>query len=192
MTTTINHPDVAWRLAPVAGGFSFMLWPLSAAALASVTAQRAGLASSVANTTRQVGTVVGIALLGALVQTKAAARASGQLIGLPRLISAPISEAIGRGGAQFRFTSSLPVGWTANDITRVAGNAYVEGIRAAFILGGGVLLVAAVAACLLRGSVAPRTSRPTTSPRPLRFPCSAMVISERWRQGEVARKQLNS
>lgn len=141
--------DVAWRLALVGGGFSLMLSPLSAAALASVAAQRAGLASSVANTTRQVGTVVGIALLGAVVQTKAAASASGQLIGLPRLISAPISEAIGRQGAQFRFTSSLPVGWTANEITRVAGNAYVAGIRTAFILGGGVLLVAAVAACLL-------------------------------------------
>ena len=68
--------DVGWRLALIGVGFSLMISPLSAAALASIEPHRAGLASSVANMSRQVGTVVGIALLGALVQTTASTSAA--------------------------------------------------------------------------------------------------------------------
>jgi len=141
--------DVGWRLAMIGGGFSLMLSPLSAAALASVEANRAGLASSVANTTRQVGTVVGVALLGALVQTTASSSAVNRLSGLPQAIAARLASALGHGGAQLTAPTRLPAGWTQADVARVGGEAYVAGIHAAFILGGAVLLIASFAAGVL-------------------------------------------
>jgi EmrB/QacA subfamily drug resistance transporter len=141
--------DVGWRLAMIGGGFSLMLSPLSAAALASVEANRAGLASSVANTTRQVGTVVGVALLGALVQTTASSSAISRLSGLPPAIATPLASALGHGGAQLTAPTQLPAGWTQADVARVGGEAYVAGIHSAFIVGGAVLLIAAFAAGLL-------------------------------------------
>jgi hypothetical protein len=58
---------VLWKLMVVGIGFGLMLSPLSAAALNAVTRERSGLASSVANSTRQTGTVIGIALLAAAI-----------------------------------------------------------------------------------------------------------------------------
>lgn len=48
-----------------------MLSPLASATLAGVEHERSGLGSSVSNATRQVGVVVGIAVLGTLVQARA-------------------------------------------------------------------------------------------------------------------------
>jgi DHA2 family methylenomycin A resistance protein-like MFS transporter len=141
--------EIGWKLALIGGGFSLMLSPLSAAALASVESDRTGLASSVANTTRQVGTVVGIALLGALVQTTASANAADRLRGLPKAISTPLASALGHGGAELNVDAHLPTGWTQVAIARIGGEAYVAGIHMAFVVGGVVLLFASLAAALL-------------------------------------------
>jgi EmrB/QacA subfamily drug resistance transporter len=141
--------DVGWRLAMIGGGFSLMLSPLSAAALASIAPHRAGLASSVANMSRQVGTVVGIALLGALVQTTASNSAASQLHALPKSVAAGLASTLGHGGAQLVTPGRLPAGWSAQRLQAIGGEAYVTGIHSAFVIGGLVLLLASFAAGLL-------------------------------------------
>jgi hypothetical protein len=141
--------DVGWRLAMIGSGFSLMLSPLSAAALASIAPHRAGLASSVANMSRQVGTVVGIALLGALVQTTASNSAADQLRGLPRSTAERLASTLGHGGAQLVTPGRLPAGWSTQRLQAIGGDAYVSGIHSAFAIGGLVLLLASLAAGLL-------------------------------------------
>jgi hypothetical protein len=87
-----SYLDVFWKLMLVGIGFGLMLSPLSTAALNAVSRDRAGLASSVANTTRQTGNVIGIALLGALVQTRAVAAASASLRSLPAPVAGPLAD----------------------------------------------------------------------------------------------------
>ena len=94
-------------------GFGLMLSPLSTAALNAVYRDRAGLASSVANTTRQTGNVIGIALLGALVQTRAVAAASASLRALPAPVAGPLAGLLGHGR-----TAGAAAGDTARRLLR--------------------------------------------------------------------------
>jgi DHA2 family methylenomycin A resistance protein-like MFS transporter len=146
-----NSPflDVGWRLAIIGSGFSLMLSPLSAAALASIEPHRAGLASSVANMSRQVGTVVGIALLGALVQTTTSNSAAGRLAGLAAPTARQLAATLGHGGAQLVAPARLPAGWSSARLQAIGGESYVAGIHSAFVVGGLVLLLASLAAGLL-------------------------------------------
>lgn len=63
-----------WNLALAGGGVGLCLTPMTAVAVATVGASRAGMASAVHNAMRQVGQVLGVAVLGALVYADPAVR----------------------------------------------------------------------------------------------------------------------
>ncbi|MER5948698.1 MFS transporter [Streptomyces sp. NPDC001904] len=65
-----GYAHVWWRLATVGAGFALTMSPLTGAAIQAVTAQEGGLASGVSSTTRQIGAVLGVAVLGAVVRTR--------------------------------------------------------------------------------------------------------------------------
>jgi EmrB/QacA subfamily drug resistance transporter len=150
------YADVFWRLSLVGIGFGLMLSPLSAAALNAVPKNRSGLASGVANTTRQTGSVIGIALLGALVQARAVASSLRSLHSLAPSAAAPLAAALGHGGPQAPLPARLPAGYTAARLHHIAADAYVAGIHGSFLVSAIVLLVAgAAAALLLHSTTAP-------------------------------------
>ncbi|MGE5292889.1 MAG: MFS transporter [Micromonosporaceae bacterium] len=59
-----------WNFALVGGGVGLCLTPMTAIAVSAVGASRAGMASAVHNAMRQVGQVLGVAVLGALVYAR--------------------------------------------------------------------------------------------------------------------------
>ncbi len=60
-------PDLEWRMALLGAGAGLMSSPMSNAAVSSVPTEHSGTASAVHNTCRQIGSTLGIALLGVLV-----------------------------------------------------------------------------------------------------------------------------
>ena len=79
--STVSLQSSFWRMLPgfVLGGLgmSFVMTPMSAAAMAAVSVDKAGVASGVLNTFRQVGVALGIAITGAIITNRAAAAARG-------------------------------------------------------------------------------------------------------------------
>ncbi|WP_205718459.1 MFS transporter [Actinomadura sp. WMMA1423] len=71
-----GYTNVWWRLAVVGLGFALTMSPLTGAAIQSVSPQEGGLASGVSSTTRQIGAVLGVAVLGAVVRTRESGGAS--------------------------------------------------------------------------------------------------------------------
>jgi DHA2 family methylenomycin A resistance protein-like MFS transporter len=71
-----GYGNVWWRLALVGTGFALTLSPLTGAAIQAVSPQEGGLASGVSSTTRQIGAVLGVALLGAVVRARQSGGAS--------------------------------------------------------------------------------------------------------------------
>ncbi|MFB4306868.1 MFS transporter [Actinomadura sp. GTD37] len=71
-----GYPNVWWRLALTGIGFALTMSPLTGAAIQSVSPQEGGLASGVSSTTRQIGAVLGVAVLGAVVRTRESGGAS--------------------------------------------------------------------------------------------------------------------
>jgi EmrB/QacA subfamily drug resistance transporter len=79
--STIGVHSTFWDLLPafILGGLgmSFVMTPMSAAAMGAAPVDKAGVASGVLNTFRQVGVALGIAITGAIVANRAAAAAHG-------------------------------------------------------------------------------------------------------------------
>jgi EmrB/QacA subfamily drug resistance transporter len=79
--STIGLHSTFWDLLPafILGGLgmSFVMTPMSAAAMGAAPVDKAGVASGVLNTFRQVGVALGIAITGAIVANRAAAAAAG-------------------------------------------------------------------------------------------------------------------
>src|ERR671932_1283863 len=77
--STVTVHSSFWHMLPgfVLGGIgmSFVMTPMSAAAMGAVSVDKAGVASGVLNTFRQVGVALGIAIMGAIITNRAAAAA---------------------------------------------------------------------------------------------------------------------
>ncbi|GGV09793.1 MFS transporter [Streptomyces litmocidini] len=71
-----GYGNVWWRLAVVGTGFALTLSPLTGAAVQAVGPQEGGLASGLSSTARQIGAVLGVAVLGAVVRTRQSGGAS--------------------------------------------------------------------------------------------------------------------
>ncbi|MFZ3561872.1 MFS transporter [Streptomyces sp. BH055] len=71
-----GYANVWWRLATVGVGFALTMSPLTGAAIQAVDPQEGGLASGVSSTTRQIGAVLGVAVLGAVVRARQSGGAS--------------------------------------------------------------------------------------------------------------------
>ncbi|MCX4664177.1 DHA2 family efflux MFS transporter permease subunit [Streptomyces uncialis] len=70
------YAHVWWRLAVTSVGFALAMSPLTGAAIQAVGTHESGLASGVISTTRQIGAVLGVAVLGAVVRTRQSGGAS--------------------------------------------------------------------------------------------------------------------
>jgi EmrB/QacA subfamily drug resistance transporter len=81
LLSTVTLHSTFWHMLPaflLGGlGMSFVMTPMSAAAMGAAPVAKAGVASGVLNTFRQVGVALGIALTGAIVANRAAAAAAG-------------------------------------------------------------------------------------------------------------------
>jgi EmrB/QacA subfamily drug resistance transporter len=79
LLSTIGLHSTFWNLLPafILGGLgmSFVMTPMSAAAMGAAPVDKAGVASGVLNTFRQVGVALGIAITGAIVVNRATAAA---------------------------------------------------------------------------------------------------------------------
>ncbi|MET8560919.1 MFS transporter [Streptomyces flaveolus] len=71
-----GYGNVWWRLALAGTGFALAMSPLTGAAVQAVSPHEGGLASGISSTTRQIGAVLGVALLGAVVRTRQSGGAS--------------------------------------------------------------------------------------------------------------------
>jgi DHA2 family methylenomycin A resistance protein-like MFS transporter len=70
-----------WNFALLGGGIGLCGTPISAIAMSAVDVPRAGMASAVVNSLRQVGQVFGVAVLGALVYARLPGGAGGEALG---------------------------------------------------------------------------------------------------------------
>ncbi|QNP68962.1 MFS transporter [Streptomyces roseirectus] len=141
-----------WSLILLGVGVSFTGAPATVALLGSVPNEQAGTASGVSNTFRQVGTVFGVALAGALLlrhlrdgMPDALART-----GLPAQAQAKAVELLGDGDLSRAAALPPDVRGTVLD---AVGPVYVQGMDLAFqIAGAGALLGGLCALVFLKGT----------------------------------------
>jgi predicted MFS family arabinose efflux permease len=142
-----------WLLLPVymimGHGMASVMAPMTAAVMNSVGPQRAGLGSAMSNTSREVGGVFGIALLGTILTTKLKASLAPSLVGLG--LTSAQQHAIGIAGGHGTLDPTLltQLGLTAAQkasVTAAFDSAFMDGFHVALLVGGLVLWGAAVVA----------------------------------------------
>lgn len=165
ITPTTPYADIWWNLAMLGIGFGLALSPLTAAVLAATPPARAGLASSMVNTSRQIGSVLGIAVLGAVVQNQEAGNLAASLISLriPARLSDALANTIATAGAaagQLHLSVALPFSRSA--LRDAIGQAFTSALHPSFVISAAALLVVSTLAALLLGRGGNITTQTTT------------------------------
>jgi EmrB/QacA subfamily drug resistance transporter len=146
-----------WSLVLVGAGLGVVMVAVTSAVLGVVPAVRSGMAASAVNTSRELGAVAGVAVLGSVVNGELVSNLEHKLSAIPGLPSALRGEVItavttGTAGTQ---ASTLPktgeVGQIVKDVLAAADSSFSDALNAVLILAGVLLLASAVlAAGLIR------------------------------------------
>jgi EmrB/QacA subfamily drug resistance transporter len=152
------RPTSAWYdfLAPqfIAGiGIGCTFAPLITIAMRNVNPALAGAASGVFNTTRQVGTVIGTAGVGALLQNRLLSSLTSQATQRAASLPAPARDKI-ISGFQSAAKSGLEVG-SGHSLTGLGGqiftSGFVDAMRPTMLVPIAILFVAAASCLAMKG-----------------------------------------
>jgi DHA2 family methylenomycin A resistance protein-like MFS transporter len=161
-----SYATLWWNFGILGIGFGLMISPLAAAVLSATPPTRAGLGSSVNNTSRQVGGALGVAVLGTFVLQQFASNITSQLTqaGVPGPLGAAIASKIANAGAQagqIPLPGRLPL--TPAALHQAINQAFVDALHGSFLIAGIIMLVTAVLVAFLLWQKQPET---TTSVAP--------------------------
>jgi MFS family permease len=142
-TSTTQFLILSFALALAGLGFGITVVPLTSAVLSHIPAQHSGIAASATNTARQLGAVVGVAALGAIVNARLTDEVnqtfSGPLLGGARESILKILETGGSAGS-----------FTLDDIPPNFINAFLDGLTTSLLAAISLVGLAAVVAFFVR------------------------------------------
>ena len=138
-----------WNFTLAGVGMGLTMTPMTAAVMGTVPPARAGMASATTNTSREVGGVFGIALLGAIVTARMKTALVGKLAsaGLAPDIQGRIVASVSHGAGGGADIAKLPPA-ARGVVVPAINSSYVTGMHAALIVAGVALLVGSVVAAV--------------------------------------------
>jgi len=144
----LTYWHFAVALVVFAAGMGLAGTPATTAIVASLPPTKQGVASAVNDTSRELGSALGIAILGSVLASgyRDALLASGALVGLPAQVAerATSSIAFVRAGAE-QIAAMGPAG---TRLVTAAEQAFVDATGQALLVGSGVLVLGAVLVAL--------------------------------------------
>lgn len=156
------HPafwPLSFALALAGLGFGVTVVPLTSAVLTNVRAADSGMAASATNTSRQIGAVVGVAALGALVNSHLTTDLSHRLadLGIPGALQSFIVTAVETGGGSSGVDlSHVPP--SLQPIVNAAVGAFLTGLQQSLVVSSVIILIAAgVTALVPKWAVVPES-----------------------------------
>jgi EmrB/QacA subfamily drug resistance transporter len=149
------HPNyallsVALGLAGIGVGITVV--PITSAVLSAVPAEHSGMAASTANTSREIGAVLGVGVLGSLIFTKLSSSLTANLEQMK--VASPIKSIIvgleptivriietGQGQIASQYSQYGPI---VTEVLGAAGTSFAAGIRIGLDVAAGLVFFAAV------------------------------------------------
>jgi MFS family permease len=146
------HPDygplvVALALAGI--GIGTTVVPITSSVLSAVPAERSGMAASATNTSREIGAVTGVAVLGSLVYSQLRSSLAGQMthLGIPAGFQTLVANALETGQIP-KNTNYAGYGKLVQEVIGAAYTAFHNGLHAALYLSAGLALAAGLLAAI--------------------------------------------
>jgi EmrB/QacA subfamily drug resistance transporter len=158
LTRNAEIAPLAGALALVGIGFGLALVTMTAAVLDIVPAERSGMAASTVNASRELGGVLGVAVLGAIVDSKITTNLQHRLaeLGIPTGFRGFIISAVEHGGvpnSPAKVTNPAAKGHEqlVAKVIDAAEGAFGSGLHACMALAAAILLATGVVAALATG-----------------------------------------
>ncbi len=168
-TVTLNpHPaylPLAAALALTGLGIGATVVPITSEALSAVPPARSGMAASATNTSREIGAVIGVAVLGALVNAQLRSSLTGRLkhLGIPANFQSIVIHAVETGGVPSSGNTNgaggaagAGQGTLVQEVIHAAYSAFYAGLHAALLLSAVLVLAAGLFSFVLLGRRARR------------------------------------
>ena len=145
------HPDygpLIVTLAVAGIGIGTTVVPITSAVLSAVPPERSGMAASASNTSRQIGAVTGVAVLGSLVYSRLEASLTEQMqhLGIPVQFQALVANALETGQIPKNTSQYAGFGKLVQEVIGAAYTAFHDGLQAALYLSGSLVLAAGLLA----------------------------------------------
>ncbi|MGH9079039.1 MAG: MFS transporter [Acidimicrobiales bacterium] len=156
-TDILISPDagvaqIGWAMFVAGTGIGIAMVPVTSAALGSVPPQHSGMAASATNTSRELGAVVGVAVLGSIVNGQLTVNLVHRLtaIGIPEqyqsLVVSAVTTGSSRGEANSAVTKDPAIAHIVHEVISAAYGAFGRGLDISLSIAGGLLLASAVLA----------------------------------------------
>jgi MFS family permease len=156
--TISPHPSylpLAASLSLAGIGIGATVVPATSAALSAIPPERSGMAASATNTSREIGAVTGVAVLGALVNSKLHSDiiASMAHLHLPAALQNVVINGVetGTAGGPDASKEAAAFGQVGTEVLSAAYNAFQAGLHAALYLSAGLVLVAGIFSFVVLG-----------------------------------------
>jgi EmrB/QacA subfamily drug resistance transporter len=150
-----EYVPLAAALALTGIGIGTTVVPITASALSAVPPERSGMAASATNTSREIGAVTGVAVLGALVNARLHADivSSMRHLGLPPSLQSVVINGVETGLVPSSGTAgpAAAYGKIGQEVVNAAYSAFEAGLHAALYLSAGLVLVAGIFSFVLLG-----------------------------------------
>ena len=163
-----------WTLLPALAltglGMGFTFAPMTAAVMREVPPRIAGSASGILNTMRNIGQVLGIAVLGSVLQYRIGVEADDRLTSTPLTADSRAAVVEVAQQSQFeRIAALVPADQLGQVIAAVRG-AFADSLHVTFLVSALVCLLSAAAAFFLRDPVRPLSTATGRSADPVHVP----------------------
>jgi EmrB/QacA subfamily drug resistance transporter len=155
-----SYPALAGALALTGIGIGVTVVPVTSSVLSTVPAGQSGVAASATNTSRQIGAVTGVAILGALVNAQLQAGLTGRLnhLGIPAGFQSIVINALETGGVPASGNTAGAGGAAAagegalvQKVIQAAYDAFASGLHVALLLSAGLVAAAGLLAAATLG-----------------------------------------
>jgi len=156
LNPSIGFSTLGWSL-PIAGvGFGMAVVPITSTPLAVVPPERSGMAASATNTSRELGAVFGVAILGSIVNARLTGGLATRLraIGIPPSFQSLVIHAVTGGGlsnnaaTKAEQSKNAAVAKIATKVVQAAYNAFGSGLHTSLEISGGLLCAGALVAAI--------------------------------------------
>jgi EmrB/QacA subfamily drug resistance transporter len=136
--------------------------PATSSALSAIPPERSGMAASATNTSREIGAVTGVAVLGALVDSRLQTNLMHRLVALhvPKFFQTVVINALETGGVpaggKGPASAAAQYGGIVGKVIQAAYSAFLSGLHAALLLSAVLVFAAGIFSFILLGRHEPK------------------------------------
>jgi EmrB/QacA subfamily drug resistance transporter len=164
MTPHTGFSTLGWTLPLAGAGFGIAMVPATSTALGVIPAEHSGMAASMTNTSRELGAVAGVAVLGSVVNGQLTVNLAHRLaaIGIPQQFQSIVIAAVESGTVHSQasgYNGGGSLQAIVNEVVASAYGAFGDGLDLALLMASSMLFFACVIAAVGLRKLTP-ASRP--------------------------------